>query len=188
MQHKVPFIILVLLILALLSSMFLFSSQEASASSSLSRRVAEWLAAFLNPSYMRRASEATRNHVINWLILPVRKGAHFAEFALLGALAMGAALCLRLKMGIRIGCAALFSLVCAMADEFHQTFVSGRSGSPTDVLIDMGGALFGILVVWIFSLAVLYGMGHARLRRSGKRRKPKGHAGYMAAPPPEHYR
>ena len=35
----------------------------------------------------------------------------------------------------------------ACTDEFHQTFVVGRSGEFRDVCIDSGGALFGILLV-----------------------------------------
>jgi len=43
----------------------------------------------------------------------------------------------------------------AMGDEYHQTFISGRSGEFRDVLIDTSGALMGLFVYglvywWIF--------------------------------------
>jgi VanZ family protein len=37
----------------------------------------------------------------------------------------------------------------AMLDEYHQTFVYGRSGSPRDVLIDSIGILIGVIVTRI---------------------------------------
>ena len=40
----------------------------------------------------------------------------------------------------------LFSVIYALSDEFHQTFVPGRDGNIVDVLIDSSGALVGILV------------------------------------------
>ena len=39
-----------------------------------------------------------------------------------------------------------FSVLYAASDEVHQLFVDGRAGSAVDVLIDSGGALFGILL------------------------------------------
>ena len=40
----------------------------------------------------------------------------------------------------------LFSVIYALSDEFHQTFVPGRDGNIVDVLIDSSGALVGILL------------------------------------------
>ena len=43
--------------------------------------------------------------------------------------------------------AAGTGILYAASDEFHQLFVPGRSGQITDVLIDSGGLLAGILLV-----------------------------------------
>ena len=43
--------------------------------------------------------------------------------------------------------ALIFCLLYAISDEFHQTFVAGRSGQITDVLIDLSGSLAGILLL-----------------------------------------
>ena len=40
----------------------------------------------------------------------------------------------------------IFSILYAVSDEFHQTFVDGRDGNIIDVLIDGSGAFFGILL------------------------------------------
>lgn len=34
----------------------------------------------------------------------------------------------------------------AISDEYHQTFVSGRTGQPLDVIIDSAGAMIGISI------------------------------------------
>lgn len=64
--------------------------------------------------------------------LPV-KGWHATEFAILYAL---------LRQSGRSKEAALLLVAAGAAlDEYHQTFVRGRTGTPRDVLIDVGGAL-----------------------------------------------
>ena len=91
---------------------------------------------------------------------PVRKLAHFAEYLVLGALAINA---LRLHVGSsernpEDGATAsfrnllipalswAFCILYAASDELHQLFVPGRAGLITDVCIDSAGALLGILL------------------------------------------
>jgi VanZ family protein len=75
--------------------------------------------------------------------LVLRKIAHTAEYALLGAL---------LYRAVRHAPAALLlASAYAVTDEFHQTFVAGRHGSPVDWLIDTAGAAIGVAIavrVW----------------------------------------
>ena len=43
----------------------------------------------------------------------------------------------------------------AMTDEIHQTFISGRSGQITDVLLDTFGVIVGtIFVTYIFKIII----------------------------------
>jgi VanZ family protein len=45
---------------------------------------------------------------------------------------------------------AIFSTaIVASADEFHQTFLPGRTGTPIDVLLDTAGAATLCLLVWL---------------------------------------
>jgi len=46
--------------------------------------------------------------------------------------------------------ALLGTAMTASADEFHQTFLPNRTGTPWDVLLDCGGALVMQLLVYIF--------------------------------------
>ena len=70
----------------------------------------------------------------------LRKAAHLAEFGLLWYLwhrALG-----------RPGPlpAAAIALGYAITDEYHQTFVEGRHGSPVDVLIDAAGIAIAMAI------------------------------------------
>ena len=68
----------------------------------------------------------------------LRKLAHLTEYAVLGALLLRAVR--RPPLAVVLGSAY------AVTDEFHQTFVSGRHGSPVDWLIDTAGVLAGTLL------------------------------------------
>jgi VanZ family protein len=70
-----------------------------------------------------------------WDLL-LRKLAHAAEYALLGALILRATR----HPVLAVGLASAY----AITDEVHQTFVSGRHGSPVDWLIDTAGAVIGV--------------------------------------------
>jgi len=68
--------------------------------------------------------------------LVIRKLAHAAEYAILGALLVRATDRARLAFALAV--------IYAASDEFHQTFVEGRVGAVHDVAIDAVGAAIGI--------------------------------------------
>lgn len=70
----------------------------------------------------------------------LRKGAHIAEYAILGVLLYRA-------LG-REALALAAGIAYAATDEFHQRFVHGRHSSPVDVAIDAVGLALGMLV-WL---------------------------------------
>jgi len=70
--------------------------------------------------------------------LVLRKLAHTAEYAILGALLLRA-------LG-RVWPALLLGTLYATSDEIHQTFVPGRKGRPLDVAIDVVGLALGLFV------------------------------------------
>jgi VanZ family protein len=69
----------------------------------------------------------------------LRKLAHLAEYAVLGALLFRA---LR-----REPAAIALGSLYAVTDEVHQAFVSGRQGSALDWLIDTAGVIAGVLLL-----------------------------------------
>ena len=68
----------------------------------------------------------------------LRKLAHMAEYAILGGLIV--------RASRSAPAAFMLASTYAVTDEFHQTFVRGRHGSPVDWLIDSVGALIGVMV------------------------------------------
>ena len=134
---------------AVLAVMFAFSAQNSETSAGMSGRLTRTLLRLLG---LRRGGAG-----FELAETLVRKGAHFLEYALLGFLArqFAATFPLRRPGGISAaGC-----LLCAAFDELHQRFVRGRAGMWQDVVLDMAGALAGIL------LAALLHRALARRRR-----------------------
>ena len=163
--------ILVAAILTTMIVIFLFSSEGPSESGDRSLSVTMQIARIFYPDF----DEMTRTEqmrMVNDLHFAVRKGAHFAVYALLGGLVMTALVVLlafRTRFKRRLLClsgiAAAIGLAYAISDEVHQKFV-GRGASPKDVCIDFAGVLFGIAVVW--------GISHVVRRAHGCRSADKG--------------
>jgi VanZ family protein len=81
----------------------------------------------------------------------VRKSAHFVEYCFLAMLLWrlvhfdpGWAACRSWDFLI----ALLLAVLYAASDEFHQSFVPGRTASLRDVLLDTCGAGFGLAALW----------------------------------------
>jgi VanZ family protein len=71
----------------------------------------------------------------------LRKAAHMTEYAVLWWLWHRA-------MGFRHPAVAVgITLAYAATDEFHQHFVTGRHGTPVDVLIDAAGVTIAIVAL-----------------------------------------
>ena len=93
----------------------------------------------------KHPTQSKLNNVINKLNYPFRKMAHASEYLILSIL-----LLIALKnSGIRdiklfiIAVSVCFIYACT--DEYHQTFVNGRTGQFIDVIIDTIGAFIGSL-------------------------------------------
>ena len=78
----------------------------------------------------------------------LKKAAHMMEYGILAFL-LGRALSRGRGALSRSALVTVFfvSVLYAASDEYHQTFVPGRNGTPVDVGIDAVGALVALLVV-----------------------------------------
>lgn len=81
-------------------------------------------------------------HEMAWWELAGRTAGHFAGYALLAAAWVWA---LPGRLSLRLALAAAISLLYAISDEYHQTFVDGRTGSADDVVIDSLGIATALL-------------------------------------------
>lgn len=99
-------------------------------------------------SSLPRAPEDTLDVVL-------KKLAHFAEYAVLGALLLRSLtpsdswLPIHASTRTRLAAVALAGMY-ALTDEVHQSFVPGRAPSPIDVGIDLAGAALGSTVVTLW--------------------------------------
>lgn len=122
------------LLLSWLIFIFVMSSFESNLSDVQSNLVVDFISSAI-------PSSSSLN-----LVFIVRKVAHFLEYALLGFL-FALNFHTHHKNTLYSVPASLFY---AITDEFHQLFVSGRSAQPLDILIDILGASFGLLIFYLF--------------------------------------
>lgn len=89
-----------------------------------------------------------------WHIL-LRKGGHFAEYAVLAVLAVRAFITSSRGLLRRHAALAAFLLIAVYAflDEFHQSFVPSRGASVYDSLIDIAGGT-AALAVWSLFITI----------------------------------
>jgi VanZ family protein len=86
---------------------------------------------------------------VNTIQSAIRKLGHISEYAILALLlwrAFRSGLTPHRKMSISFGAVLLACTVFAASDEFHQSFVKSRNPSVRDALLDIAGAIFGVLV------------------------------------------
>jgi VanZ family protein len=104
------------------------------------------------------AQPAAGHHA--WWVIIFRKLGHITGYALLTAL-WAWALQGVVKRPVLIAVSIAFAYACT--DEFHQTFVHGREGTPRDVGIDAIGMAIAALLIWMRRSAPTgWGRTHAR--------------------------
>jgi len=140
-------VIKIVLVLACMISIFLFSADPAEKSDAKSNHVIVTVAKFFAGHDL---SAREQQEKIDQYVVLVRKGAHLSIYFLLGFLVISL---LKEYVSIHpkhIFYAFLFCFLYACSDEVHQLFVPGRSGSIIDVGIDSIGSILGILFYSMF--------------------------------------
>jgi VanZ family protein len=120
---------------------------------------AEHTSRFIGP-FLRWFAPDISGATVASIQLIVRKFGHLTEYAILAAL-----LCRALRFSSQGWFGAFgISAIYASLDEFHQSFVSSRTGTPWDVLIDCIGAIIGVV---IYSSMTRNPKSKSLLRQSG---------------------
>lgn len=121
---------------------FLFSAQTGKDSGDTSGRILRLAMKLIYWNFDAFSPQRQESLLAVWGVI-VRKGAHFTEYAVLGALLCNAlrtyALSAKLRWLLPVGISALY----AVTDEIHQHFVPERACRLLDMGIDTAGALFG---------------------------------------------
>lgn len=134
-------VILWLMVLGCMAIIFGFSSQVAEESKKTSSKVITKVVETVD--IKKELTKPQKEKITKDLTFIVRKGAHFSIYALLGILLFLLANEYGFSMKKCIAVSICVAFVYACSDEFHQTFVSGRSGELRDIIIDTLGASAG---------------------------------------------
>lgn len=166
MKSRLALIASIVAVVAMCVLIFAMSAQDADESTELSMGVVWHIIGFIVPGY-DQMSAADQLHWQQMLDHPVRKTAHFLEYAVLGALTLNMLVQIaRQRAGEGEGPAAVptpaapalrqlalaawaLATAYAVSDEIHQVFVPGRAFMFTDILIDSAGILFGVFLLFL---------------------------------------
>lgn len=150
-------IFLIALILLWMSTIFGFSAENGEESQSLSDQITIQVVHILNSNYeqMDIARQQEYFHTISFF---VRKIGHFGEYGILGVLVVGLLLTFEKLRTYKRICmlpvllTTLIGMIYACTDEYHQSFVDGRSPQIRDVCIDTAGCFVGavfLVTIWL---------------------------------------
>lgn len=135
-----------ILLAVLYAIIFSFSAQNAEQSGSLSRTFSEKCVGMFRSVSGRQWSHALIVQLAEAIEHPIRKLAHFSEYALMGILVY-VLWSQWMKRGRRLYfLTVVWVALSAAADEIHQLFVPGRYCSFRDVCIDTCGGVCGMLL------------------------------------------
>lgn len=146
-------IILFALILLNLSTIFFFSHQDANTSTAVSNVISRQLET-RTPDYEER-TQGEKNSLHVHTQKSLRQGAHMLLFFTLSVLVLLFCFTFPIRYYLSVLCTVLFGFLCAIGDEFHQSFVPGRRAQWSDVNHDMQGIAAGILVT-VFIWFMMY--------------------------------
>jgi VanZ family protein len=136
-------IISLILLIGWMGLIFYFSHQNSGTSSNMSagliRRVLQ--------VFIPETSGDELTNVIASLQFIVRKTEHLTLYLILGAFALlHFSTYNRFTLIVKLSSSLVLSVLYAVSDEYHQTYIQGRSGEIRDVIIDSVGAIIGILL------------------------------------------
>lgn len=143
--------VLLLLIIAEMTAIFVLSAQPAGESAQTSGGIIVTIARFFNKDF-DSLDEQQQQAIIDRYQNLIRKAAHMAEYGLLGGMmALFAFTFESAGLVARLALPVIISVLYAASDELHQYFVPGRGPGVKDVLIDGAGA-----VICVAALNLIY--------------------------------
>ena len=149
-------ILFLILTIAIMCTVFYLSSQDAESSSDTSSLLTKLAVKLLYPQYDSESDDIKREMWSKASFI-VRKLAHFSIYAALGFCA-SVTVWKRKLISAKNSGVIVFGFLYAVSDEFHQSFVKGRSCEFRDMMIDTCGVTVGLIIslilMGIIALAV----------------------------------
>ena len=131
-----------------LITIFLLSSSNASNSNELSKGLINF---FINLYEKITHKDLYNELIIVKLNYPVRKLAHFTEYFILAIIIYKLLFYVNKNVNLIYFNTILLCIMFASFDEFHQLFVSNRTGRLFDILIDTSGSLLSIIIIYLYT-------------------------------------
>lgn len=162
-------VVAAVLLIGLYVMIFFFSGQEGEDSGSLSHQVTEIIVEQVEKITNQHWSEKIRESIISYWEHPVRKLAHFSEYAIMGILVFLTLFPQVLwdrwkKNAFRWNALVIaWVFVSAALDEWHQTFIKDRCGNFWDVLLDTSGGCVGLLLC-ILTVKIIFSLKNKKSR------------------------
>lgn len=138
MKRRFAMLVSIALTVAMLYAIWQFSAQNSSETSALSGKLA-WKVTSVAEKVLGRDLNVLKVEAL------LRKMAHFGVFMALGFGLAGIFVWQR-RIPVPV-IVIMLGMICAVLDEFHQSFTPGRNPSGFDVLIDTAGVCVGMIVV-----------------------------------------
>lgn len=136
-------IIKLILVIAWMGVIFMFSNDTGDTSSKKSESVILKVYQVFNDKSLTKKE---KENLVEKVVYPVRKLAHFTEYFILGVLLLSF---ISEFYQITLKSIIITIILCmlyAVSDELHQLFSSGRSARIFDCFIDTLGSASGILI------------------------------------------
>lgn len=167
MKKSLKILFSIFLIILWLGVIFCFSNQNTKKSNYQSKNIItntiQITISFTNKIGIinKELTQEELEEIVATLNKPIRKCAHFTIYLILAILLMSFFIHNK-KIPNKTLLTIILCFLYAITDEYHQTFITGRTGQFSDVLIDTAGAIIG---------TKLYKKHYVKLRKKKKAKK-----------------
>ena len=135
MNRKV--IISIILVIIWMSIIFIFSNMNNRESNGHSKGI-------INSIVEKFTGNSNNTILVNKLNKPFRKIMHFSVYLVLSILIIHTLNIYNSNIHHKYIIVIIICFLYSLTDEFHQTFISGRSGEIMDSIIDTVGSIVGV--------------------------------------------
>lgn len=144
---------------------FFLSAQSAEVSSKTSGGIIEFIVSIIVPDF-ENLSAVEQTAIIEGWQFYVRKIAHAALYFGLGTFSYLCFIPYRsISLPKRTFLGFFISALYSVSDEYHQTFVEGRSGELRDIAIDCAGALIAVLLALLINHLIRKKKGKIKMKK-----------------------
>lgn len=149
MKRNILRILFIGIALSWMGLIFYFSHQTGVQSSSMSGKITNTILHWFIPSF-DKLSTLEQQEIFNNASFVIRKLGHYFEYAILSLFLYLMIYNFTKKQSILFPLVSGIGIFYAISDEFHQSFIGGRTPMFRDVIIDSCGILTMLLCIEIF--------------------------------------